>query len=146
MQTLRKGNPELIYVCDPVLGDDGKLYLPSEMVDLYRTELLQQATILTPNQFEAEQLSQQSIQTEHDALQACHYLLAQGPSTVVCTFSERSHQAINLCTANIFSRVIWGEALQGAAGRTHRSNGPGVVYFVPPVRLQAPSTIALTRT
>ncbi len=33
---LRDVNPELVYVCDPVLGDDGKLYLPAQMVDLYR--------------------------------------------------------------------------------------------------------------
>ena len=33
---LRAVNPGLVYVCDPVLGDDGKLYLPAQMVDLYR--------------------------------------------------------------------------------------------------------------
>lgn len=83
VQTLRKANPALIYVCDPVLGDDGKLYLPSEMVTLYRSELLQLASILTPNQFEAEQLAGREIKTEQDALEACHHLLDQGPTTVV---------------------------------------------------------------
>lgn len=81
--TLREVNPELVYVCDPVLGDHGRLYLPAEMVSLYRANLVQLATVLTPNQFEAEQLTQQPIRTEQEALQACEALLRRGPSTVV---------------------------------------------------------------
>ena len=83
VRLLRKTNPDLIYVCDPVLGDDGKLYLPAEMVDLYRTDLLQLASVITPNQFEAEQLTGKQVKTEQEALQACQLLLKQGPSTVV---------------------------------------------------------------
>lgn len=83
VQTLRQKNPELVYVCDPVLGDDGKLYLPPEMVTLYKTELLQLASVITPNQFEAEQLTGRKVKTEQEALQACHFLLDQGPQTVV---------------------------------------------------------------
>ncbi len=83
VQTLRQTNPDLVYVCDPVLGDDGKLYLPPEMVTLYRTELLQLASVITPNQFEAEQLTGRGVKTEEDALQACHHMLDQGPGTVV---------------------------------------------------------------
>ena len=83
VQTLRQTNPDLVYVCDPVLGDNGKLYLPLEMVTLYKTELLQLASVITPNQFEAEQLTGREVKTEQEALQACHYLLDQGPKTVV---------------------------------------------------------------
>lgn len=90
VHTLRKGNPDLIYVCDPVLGDNGKLYLPAEMVDLYRTELLQLASVITPNQFETEQLAGRKVRTEQDALEACHFLLDKGPTTVVRSFSIKS--------------------------------------------------------
>lgn len=86
VRTLRAANPDLVYVCDPVLGDDGRLYLPGEMVRLYRDRLVQLATVLTPNQFEAEQLTGNTIRTEHEALQACQDLLERGPSTVVCSF------------------------------------------------------------
>ena len=41
-------------VCDPVLGDDGKLYVPEDQVTIYRDVVLPCATILTPNQFECE--------------------------------------------------------------------------------------------
>lgn len=33
---LRAANPTLVFVCDPVLGDDGKLYVPEELVTVYR--------------------------------------------------------------------------------------------------------------
>ena len=47
---------ELCYVCDPVLGDEGKLYVPKELVSAYRETLIPLAAIVTPNQFEVEQL------------------------------------------------------------------------------------------
>ena len=47
---------ELCYVCDPVLGDEGKLYVPKELVSAYRKTLIPLAAIVTPNQFEVEQL------------------------------------------------------------------------------------------
>lgn len=40
-------------VCDPVLGDEGKLYVPQEFVAIYRDQLLPMASVITPNQTEA---------------------------------------------------------------------------------------------
>jgi pyridoxine kinase len=37
------------YVCDPVMGDTGKLYVPSDMIDLYRTLIVPKAYMITPN-------------------------------------------------------------------------------------------------
>ena len=33
-------NPDLIYVCDPVLGDNGKLYVPPALVDIFRDKIV----------------------------------------------------------------------------------------------------------
>ncbi len=33
---LRGWNPRLEYVCDPVMGDEGRLYVRPEMVDAFR--------------------------------------------------------------------------------------------------------------
>lgn len=40
-------------MCDPVLGDDGRLYVPEELVGAFR-ELVTHADLVTPNQFECE--------------------------------------------------------------------------------------------
>ncbi|KAM7268124.1 hypothetical protein ACFE04_010290 [Oxalis oulophora] len=57
VKKLRSVNPKLVYVCDPVMGDDGKLYVPKELVSVYREKVVPVASMLTPNQFEAEQLT-----------------------------------------------------------------------------------------
>ena len=43
---------EVCYVCDPVLGDEGKLYVPPALVEIFRDEVIPNADILTPNAFE----------------------------------------------------------------------------------------------
>lgn len=53
---------------DPVLGDNGKLYLPMEMISLYKQHLIPLAELITPNQFEAELLSGKQISCIQDAV------------------------------------------------------------------------------
>lgn len=46
------------WVLDPVMGDNGKLYVAEEVVPAYKS-LLQYADLMLPNQFEAEYVTQQ---------------------------------------------------------------------------------------
>ena len=62
---------DAVYVCDPVLGDHGKFYVPEELVAVYRERVLPRATMATPNQFEAEKLTGLKIESLRDALRAC---------------------------------------------------------------------------
>lgn len=78
-------NPRARYFCDPVLGDNGKLYMPEENVAVYRDRLLPLAAVITPNQFEAEVLSGTDIVDEESAVAACDALHSLGPPTVVIT-------------------------------------------------------------
>uniref|UniRef100_A0A161ZN27 pyridoxal kinase n=1 Tax=Daucus carota subsp. sativus TaxID=79200 RepID=A0A161ZN27_DAUCS len=82
---LRSINPDLKYVCDPVMGDEGKLYVPPELVSVYREKVVPVASMLTPNHFEAEQLTGSRILSEQDGREACNILHAAGPSKVVIT-------------------------------------------------------------
>ncbi|KAL6223222.1 hypothetical protein ACLB2K_006610 [Fragaria x ananassa] len=82
---LRSVNPKLRYVCDPVMGDEGKLYVPPELVSVYREKVVPVASMLTPNQFEAELLTNSRIVSESDGRKACNILHAAGPSMVVIT-------------------------------------------------------------
>lgn len=85
LQTLKQSNPNIRYVCDPVLGDDGKVYVPPELVDIYRTKVIPLANVVTPNQFEAEILTGIQIHTMKDAIAAAHKLHELGPDLVVIT-------------------------------------------------------------
>ncbi|KAJ8424302.1 hypothetical protein Cgig2_003284 [Carnegiea gigantea] len=82
---LRSVNPRLVYVCDPVMGDEGKLYVPQELVSVYREKVVPVVSMLTPNQFEAELLTGLRIASEQDGREACNKLHAAGPSKVVIT-------------------------------------------------------------
>lgn len=85
VKKLRSINPTLTYVCDPVMGDEGKLYVPQELVSVYREKVVPVASMLTPNQFEAEQLTGFRIASEKDGREACRHLHEAGPSKVVIT-------------------------------------------------------------
>jgi pyridoxine kinase len=73
------------YVCDPVLGDNGEFYVPQNLVKVYKEKLIPMADVLTPNQFEVEQLTGIKIDSLEKAKAACTALHALGPSLVFVT-------------------------------------------------------------
>mmetsp|Transcript_252 Transcript_252/g.456 ORF Transcript_252/g.456 Transcript_252/m.456 type:complete len:336 (+) Transcript_252:73-1080(+) len=81
-------NPNAKYVCDPVLGDNGKYYVPSGLVEIYKTSVIPRAYMITPNQFEAELLTGVVISNEANALDAMVHMLKMGPEIVVLTSAE----------------------------------------------------------
>ncbi|KAJ2160342.1 putative pyridoxal kinase [Coemansia sp. RSA 552] len=93
---LRKTNPGLCFVLDPVMGDDGALYVPEELVSLYRNELCPLASLVTPNQFEAELLTGLRIASLADAARACDALHALGVPNVVITSARIAGDDANL--------------------------------------------------
>ena len=48
-----RGRVKLPAVLDPVMGDEGRLYVSEEVIPLYKS-LLRDAHLVLPNQFEAE--------------------------------------------------------------------------------------------
>ena len=49
---LKQKNPELLYLCDPVIGDAGGLYVSNEIAAAIRDKLIPLCDITTPNRFE----------------------------------------------------------------------------------------------
>ena len=49
-------NADVIYLCDPVLGDNEIMYCPIELIDVYKEQIIPLANVITPNQFEFEKL------------------------------------------------------------------------------------------
>ncbi|XP_051761684.1 pyridoxal (pyridoxine, vitamin B6) kinase a isoform X1 [Ctenopharyngodon idella] len=88
VQELKRAKPDLVYVCDPVLGDNGAMYVPENLLPIYRDKVVPAADIITPNQFEAELLTGRSISTEKDAVEVMNLLHLMGPDTVVITSSD----------------------------------------------------------
>jgi len=82
---LHKTNPSLMFVLDPVMGDDGDLYVPRALVNIYRDRLCQIADLIVPNQFEAKLLTESKITTVESAFEVAAKIHSLGPKTVVIT-------------------------------------------------------------
>ena len=52
LAAVRAQRPDAWYVCDPVLGDEGELYVPAELVRTFREQAVPRADLLVPNRFE----------------------------------------------------------------------------------------------
>ncbi|APO53700.1 pyridoxal kinase [Bradyrhizobium diazoefficiens] len=78
-------NSKLVYLCDPVIGDDGHVYVADGILDVVRHRLLPAANLTTPNQFELELLSGITIADAQDLRAACAALAGTGRIDVIAT-------------------------------------------------------------
>jgi len=56
VDAVRARNDDTLYLCDPVIGDEGGLYVPTETAAAIRDELVPRASIATPNRYELQWL------------------------------------------------------------------------------------------
>jgi len=83
---VRDANPAAQYCCDPVIGDVGRgVFVRPGVADFMRDRAVPAADVVTPNQFELEQLSGVATPTLAAAGAALDAVHAMGPRTVVVT-------------------------------------------------------------
>ena len=81
----RKINPNITYLCDPVIGDfDRKVYVRDGILEFFKSSI-NKASIITPNHFEAEILTGMSIKTLSDAKIAVNKLHDLGIKIILIT-------------------------------------------------------------
>jgi len=91
IKRVRSKNPDVLYCCDPVMGDVGRgFYVKPDIPDIFKNELTPLADIIFPNQFELEALTGLNTQILKDAVKAINILHEKGPSIVLVTsFREK---------------------------------------------------------
>ena len=83
---LRAARPGALYLCDPVIGDDGPgVFVSPGIPELIRDVLVPAADVVTPNRFELAFLASQPVTTLAEARRAAGALRARGPRLVVAT-------------------------------------------------------------
>ena len=105
---LRQHHAGALYLCDPVIGDDGRVYVGEGVEDAIRTRLLPLADVLTPNHFELERLSGRRVATLAQAVAAARGLLRLGPRTVVVTSLQ--HEQLppdRISTLAVTAQEVW---------------------------------------
>lgn len=79
---LRRSNPDLLYVCDPVIGDENGLYVPETVAEAIRDRLVPLADIATPSRFELAWLGGRALEDSAATIAAARAL---GPQKVLVT-------------------------------------------------------------
>ncbi|SCB47903.1 pyridoxal kinase PdxY [Rhizobium multihospitium] len=79
---LREKNPDLLYACDPVIGDAGGLYVPEATAEAIRDHLIPLASLATPNRYELAWLAGAPLEDNNAIMEAA---LALGPSRMLVT-------------------------------------------------------------
>lgn len=83
---VREDHPGVVVLCDPVMGDiDYGFYVEQDVADALVSQLVPRADILTPNLFEARQVTSMPADGERSVLSA---LLSRGASAVTVTGIE----------------------------------------------------------
>lgn len=78
VERVRNANPNAFYCCDPVMGDNGTLYVAKDIPDFMRNRAVPAADFITPNRFELGWLANQSVNSEADAIAAARRLIGNG--------------------------------------------------------------------
>lgn len=80
--TVKEQNPGALYVCDPVMGDAGGLYVPEATAAALRDRLMPLADIATPNRFELEWMAGAKLPDLRSTIEAA---LDAGPPAMLVT-------------------------------------------------------------
>src|SRR5262249_53769567 len=100
VRRVKAANPNAIYCCDPVIGDDDThIYVRAGIPELMRDQALPRADIITPNRFEVDHLTGHPCTSLADVKQAIRALQALGPRTVLVTSvrtSDTPDQALDM--------------------------------------------------
>ncbi|CAF0990495.1 unnamed protein product [Adineta steineri] len=89
IRLIKSKSPHIKYICDPVIGDDNKLYVDQSCIEIYKNEILPLADIITPNDFEIEVLIDKQINCTVDdnqeeiIWQSLRILHNMGPSHII---------------------------------------------------------------
>ncbi len=99
----RRTNPRLIYLCDPVMGDnDIGFFVPADLQAAFRERLVPLADIVTPNVFELAALSGMPVVTPADVTGAASSI---GTATVIVTGVAAGDGSV--CTMLAEAGALW---------------------------------------
>jgi pyridoxine kinase len=144
VQRVKHYNREAVYVCDPVMGDEGSLYVKAETAHAIQQTMLPVADVVAPNAFELARLTGKPVDTREAARAA---IAALGKSVLVSSVPAGANLGLlfaggggdwwletprlphpakgagDLLTALFVARRVRGEgaavAIEGAAGAVH---------------------------
>lgn len=106
---VKAANPSAIYLCDPVFGDVGRgVFVRPGIPEYHRDHTLAAADIITPNQFEFEQLTGTSLNSARQAIEVARgHIGDTGKTVVVTSLMTPDIPAGQLATLAVTARQAW---------------------------------------
>lgn len=92
------------------MGDNGKMYVPEDILPVYRDVVVPLADVITPNQYEAELITGMKMNSLEDAMKIIDALHKKGPKTVVLSSTELGDDKCMIglaSTAGMFLRYLF---------------------------------------
>ncbi|MPZ37129.1 MAG: pyridoxal kinase [Rhizobiales bacterium] len=111
IEAAQKQNRSLVYLCDPVMGDDDLgVFVADGMTEIFRDWLVPLASLITPNQFELELLSRKTARNADSLLAASEIITDSGCPTVIvtgCALDDTPSGQVEtvLCEAGALTRI-----------------------------------------
>ena len=102
----REENKRALFICDPVMGDNGRIYVDGDIVSFYSNRAMSMADIILPNAFEASLLTGISVTDVSTALQAIQKLKNRGPAIIIVT-GVKAPDTSKLATLISFKDEVW---------------------------------------
>lgn len=102
----REENKRALFICDPVMGDNDRVYVNGDIVSFYKNRAISVADIILPNAFEASLLTGISVTNVSAALQAIQKLRNRGPAIIIIT-GVKAQDTSKLATLISFKDEIW---------------------------------------
>ena len=120
LKTLKKENPTLYVLVDPVMGDEEGLYVSEQIALVIKQNLLPLATCITPNRFELEWLSGQPV-ANSDHVAGCSLNVPEilatsipaGETKLLTIMKTTEHQSIVISTKQMSVPHGTGDFLSG---------------------------------
>lgn len=109
--TARQGGRDVLYLCDPVMGDDGPdgehLYAAPGIPEFMREHMVPVADVLTPNRFELALLAERPVSDLAEAVAAARALLRRGPRLVVVTSLNLPAEPTAIACLAVTAECCW---------------------------------------
>jgi pyridoxine kinase len=118
----KHANSDMLYVLDPVIGDDGRVFVRDGVLEVIRDRLLPLSDIVLPNPSELSWLTGAEIHDLPATLGAAQALLSLGPRIVVVTGVEEGQE---IASYAVTGSGVWRSA---AKRRERRFNGTGDLF------------------
>ena len=124
---VKQANPDAIYILDPVIGDDGKIFVGPGIRRAIQRSMVPVADFVLPNLSELGWLTDTEITDKAGMLAAARMLLDRGPSAVVITGVQ---EADEIAVYGVAGDHHGGGGLWRAASarRERRFNGTGDLF------------------